>query len=80
MIYPMQIRAARALIGMSQADLARLSTVGLATVKRIEASGAELSGNVQTLVRIRQALEAAGVAFIDQSDQQGFGVRLRERH
>ena len=79
MIYPIQIRAARALIAMSQLELARASKVGLATIKRIEASGAELSGNVQTLVRIRRALEEAGVTFIDESDDIGVGVRLRKR-
>lgn len=77
MIYPIQIRAARALIAMSQQDLARASKVGLATVKRIEASGSEMSGNIRTLLRIRQALEHAGIAFLDESDGQGVGVRLR---
>lgn len=76
MIYPVQIRAARALIAMSQQDLARASKVGLATIKRIEASGFGLSGNIRTLVRIRQALEEAGIAFLDESDGHGVGVRM----
>jgi transcriptional regulator with XRE-family HTH domain len=77
MIYPIQIRAARALLDMSQQELAHRCAVGLATIKRIEAAGRELAGTAQTLFRIQKALEAAGIVFIDEHDQQGPGVRLR---
>lgn len=78
MLNPLQIRAARALIGMSQHELAQRSEVGLATVKRIEAAGSDLSGTARTLHRIQKALEAAGVEFIDGSASHGPGVRLSQ--
>lgn len=76
MIYPLQIRAARALVGFSQRQLAEASGVGLATIKRIEAAGNELTGTLTTMVRLGRALERAGVVFVDQDDRQGPGVRL----
>ena len=78
MIYPIQIRAARSLLGMSQQDLATSATVGLATLKRIEAAGNDLTGTLQTMSRIKKALEVAGIVFIEQDEQQGPGVRLKK--
>jgi transcriptional regulator with XRE-family HTH domain len=76
MIFPSQIRAARALIGMSQTALAELSGVGLATIKRIEASGHQPTGNARTLHRLQSALEAEGIRFIEPESGAGPGVRL----
>jgi len=76
MIYPCQIRAARALIGMSQQELAVRSSVGLATIKRIEAVGSDITGTAKTLVKIQKALEASGIRFIDEADGAGPGLRL----
>jgi transcriptional regulator with XRE-family HTH domain len=78
MILPLQIRAARVLLGLTQAQLASRSGIGLATLKRIESAGTELTGTAQTMSRIQKALEAAGVTFIDQEGEQGPGVRLRK--
>ena len=78
MIYPRQIRAARVLLGLSQQQLATRSAIGLATLKRIEAAGTELTGTAQTMSRIQKALQTAGITFIDQDDEQGPGVRLRK--
>ena len=50
----------------------------MATLKRIESAGTELTGTAQTMSRIQKALEAAGVTFIDQEGEQGPGVRLRK--
>jgi transcriptional regulator with XRE-family HTH domain len=76
MVHPAQIRAARALLGWRQDDLAKLAGVGVATVRRIETLKLP-AGNVATLVRIQQALEKAGVLFLDADQNFGFGVRLR---
>lgn len=76
MLNPLQIRAARALIGMSQAELSERSAVGLATIKRIEASGSDLTGTAKTLHRLQKALEVAGIEFIEQNASHGPGVRL----
>jgi len=78
MILPTQMRAARALLGISQTELAKWAGVGVATIRRIEAATGEISGNAQTLVRIQRALEAKGIIFIDQDDKQGPGVRLKK--
>ena len=69
MIEPAQIRAARALLDMSQIELARHAKIGVATVRRIEGSTDELRVMVDTLQRIQRALEAAGIVFIDQDDE-----------
>ena len=78
MIRSVQIRAARALLAMSQQDFATQAAVGLNTVKRIEAVGEEPTGTIQTLLRIKRALELAGILFIDQDEKHGPGVRLRK--
>jgi transcriptional regulator with XRE-family HTH domain len=77
MIYPVQIRAARGLLGLSQDDLAQRASIGVVTVKRIEAAGTEIRGTAQTMARIQRALESAGIIFIDQDETNGPGVRLR---
>ena len=77
MIYPLQIRAARALLDMSQLELAERASVGIATIKRIEAAGRTLVGNARTVARIQAALEEAGVEFIDGASDRGPGVRLK---
>lgn len=79
MIFPVQIRAARVLIGMSQVELAERASISVATVKRIEAARAELSGTISTIASIQRALEEAGVIFIDQDQRSGPGVRLLKR-
>lgn len=78
MIYPRQIKAARALLGMSQVELADRVGIGPATIKRIEASVDELRFRVDTMVRIREALEHYGIVFIDADETHGPGVRLKD--
>jgi transcriptional regulator with XRE-family HTH domain len=71
-----QIRAARALLNISQNDLARIATVHVATVRRIEAA-TELRGAAETLWKIQTALEKAGIEFIPAEEDRGPGLRLR---
>ena len=71
-----QIRAARALIGWNQADLARHADVGIATIRRIEGSRDALSGYLSTAVKIQNAFEKAGVMFLSADISGGRGVRL----
>jgi transcriptional regulator with XRE-family HTH domain len=75
MVHPAQIRAARALLGWRQEDLARRAGIGVATVRRIEVLKSP-AGNVATLMNIKQALEKAGILFLDSNRAVGFGVRL----
>ena len=70
------MRAARALLRWSAADLSVRSSVGTATIQRMEVMDGVPAGNVKTLVAIQQALEGAGIEFIGSPDN-GPGVRLR---
>ena len=72
-----QIRAARALLGLSQRELAAMAAIGLATVKRIEAAP-DIRGAADTFWKIQTALEKAGVEFIPIEAAKGPGVRLRD--
>jgi transcriptional regulator with XRE-family HTH domain len=73
-----QIKAARALLGWSQADLAEKSGVSEPTVARLESLDGELGGRELTVQKLRAAIEGAGAAFIE-SNGGGPGVRLRKQ-
>jgi len=82
MITAPQLRAARALLGIDQITLAQRSTLSLPTIQRMEASGGLIRGNVDSLVKVIQALEDMGVELIGEGNTStvgGRGVRLRER-
>ncbi|MGR4929872.1 helix-turn-helix domain-containing protein [Bradyrhizobium sp. CAR08] len=72
-----QIKAARALLGWSQDDLARTAEVSIPTIKRLEALDGLLGGRTQTAENIVLALTSAGIEFIDENGG-GRGVRLRK--
>ena len=78
MIFSREIRAGRALLGWSQLELAEAASVGVATVRRLEAAGTEIRGSADTLWKIQQALEAAGIEFIPEEEGRGAGVRLKQ--
>jgi transcriptional regulator with XRE-family HTH domain len=73
-----QVKASRALLAWSQEQLAAAAGVSIPTVKRLEAQDGPLGGRSETGSKIRSALEAAGVEFIDENGG-GPGVRLRKR-
>ena len=73
-----QIRAARALLGWRQEDLAKAAKVGLATVARIEQGEGMVQGNFSTITKIQQALEREGISFTAELEG-GFGVRLEKK-
>jgi len=72
-----QIKAARALLAWSQADLAERSGISEPTVARLESADGELGGREDTAQSLRAAIEAAGVEFIDENGG-GPGVRLKK--
>ncbi len=76
MLEAAQIRAARALLGWRQEQLAKASGVGVATIQRLENSKGPLGGYVSTVTRIQSALERAGIQFINQDASGGIGLRL----
>jgi transcriptional regulator with XRE-family HTH domain len=73
-----QIKAARALLAWSQAELADRSGISEPTVARLEAVDGELGGRGETTQKIREAIEAAGIDFIEENGG-GLGVRVRKR-
>ena len=81
MITSQQMRAARALLGIDQRQLAELAGLSAPTIQRMEASDGQVRGVVDTLVKVVTALEAAGIELIAEnapSTGAGRGVRLRE--
>ena len=71
-----QLRAARALLGWSQAEVARASGLSVPTVKRSEGHGA-VSASTDAIAAVKAALEAAGVVFLPENGN-GPGVALRK--
>ena len=63
------------MIRLTVSELASVSGVGIATIKRIEASTGLPSAHVKTLYQIKLALEQAGVEFLGTPDDRP-GVRL----
>lgn len=81
MITSQQLRAARALLGLDQRQLAELAGLSLPTIQRMEASEGQVRGVVDTLVKVITALERAGIELLGEnapSTGVGRGVRLCE--
>lgn len=73
-----QLRAARAMLRLDQSEVARMAGVSVETVKRLEKMDGSLNSvRVATLKALRQALEEAGVVFIEKNGG-GAGVRVRD--
>lgn len=73
MVSPRQIRAARALLGWSQQQLADAAIISLNALIRLERG--QVDSRVSTLNAVTRALTKAGVEFIP-SNGKGEGVRL----
>ena len=83
MITAAQMRAARALLAIDQKTLADLSGVSLPTIQRMEGSSSDgnVRGVIDTLTKVVDALQRAGIELIAEnvrSDGGGRGVRLRQ--
>ena len=80
MITAAQLRAARALAGIDQRELAELSDLSVPTIQRMEASDGVIRGNVDSLMKLIGALDALGIVLIGDnttSQEGGRGVRLK---
>jgi transcriptional regulator with XRE-family HTH domain len=80
MITAGQMRAARALLGIDQRKLADLTGLSLPTIQRMEASEDTIRGNVDSLMKLVGALDAAGIELLGEgaaSPAGGRGVRLK---
>jgi transcriptional regulator with XRE-family HTH domain len=74
------MRAARALLGIDQRELAERARLSLPTIQRMEASGGVVRGNVDSLMKLVDALVANGIELIGDgatSSKGGRGVRLK---
>jgi transcriptional regulator with XRE-family HTH domain len=79
MITSAQMRAARALLGIDQRELAQRASLSLPTIQRMESSDGVIRGNVDSLMKLVDALAASGVELIGEdatSLGHGRGVRL----
>lgn len=75
-----QLRAARAILGIDQKTLAQMAGVSVPTIQRMEASDGVVRGVVESLTRVIEALDRAGVELIGDgavSPAGGRGVRLK---
>ena len=75
------MRAARALLGIDQKRLAEMAGVSLPTIRRMEASEGNVRGVVDSLIKVVDAFNRAGVELIGEhtrSDSGGRGVRLKQ--
>jgi transcriptional regulator with XRE-family HTH domain len=82
MISAGQLRAARALLGIDQRKLAERSGLSIPTIQRMEASDGVIRGNVDSLMKLIGALNAAGIELIGEgtaSPGGGRGVRLKQQ-
>jgi transcriptional regulator with XRE-family HTH domain len=82
MITAAQLRAARALTGLDQRRLAELAGLSVPTIQRMEASEGVIRGNVDSLMKLVEALNAVGIELIGEgtvSQAGGRGVRLKDR-
>ncbi len=75
MITSAQLRAARALLGIDQRQLAERSGLSVPTIQRMEASDGLIRGNVDSLMKLIAALEAAGIELIGEGQASGGGGR-----
>lgn len=80
MITSAQMRAARALLGIGQRQLADMAGVSVPTIQRMEASDGTVRGVIETLTKLVEALDRAGIELIGDnatSTGGGRGVRLK---
>jgi transcriptional regulator with XRE-family HTH domain len=80
MITAAQLRAARALLGIDQRELASQCGLSVPTIQRMEGSDGVIRGNVDSLMKLVAALDNAGIELIGEgtvSQSGGRGVRLK---
>lgn len=75
MLTASQCRAARSLLDWTQQELADAARIGVATIRQFEGGATE--PRHATLAILRQALELAGIEFIEENGT-GEGVRFRK--
>ena len=82
MITATQLRASRAMLGIDQRKLAEMSGLSVPTIQRMEASDGVIRGNVDSLMKLVNALDSAGIELIGEgmvSQHGGRGIRLKAK-
>lgn len=82
MISAGQLRAARALLGIDQRELAEIAGLSVPTIQRMEASEGVIRGNVDSLMKLIGALDSAGIDLLAEgtaSPDGGRGIRLKKK-
>jgi len=80
MITAGQLRAARALLGIDQRQMAEAAGLSLPTIQRMEASEGVIRGNVDSLMKLVGALDSLGIELItDNAASQGGGRGVRHK-
>ena len=79
MIHSQQIRAGRAILDMSQLELAMITGLNISTIRKIEKNDQGLkSANFDSVNKIKEALEAKGVKFLNATERDGIsGIGVR---
>jgi transcriptional regulator with XRE-family HTH domain len=80
MITGPQIKAARALLNMDRKTLSELANLSVPTIQRMEAAPDVVNGNVESMMKVIEALQVAGVELINENAPslfKGRGVRLK---
>lgn len=81
MITGAQLRAARALVGIDQRELADRANLSVPTIQRMEARNGVIRGNVDSLMKLIDALDKSGIELIGDNAASvggGRGLRLKE--
>ncbi|MDK1493345.1 helix-turn-helix transcriptional regulator [Sinorhizobium sp. 7-81] len=69
-----QLKAARALAGLEQKDVAEKAGVNVNTIRNMEAAGAgQIAGRAQNVQNVQRVLEQEGIEFLNHGQP---GVRL----
>ena len=76
MITSGQIKAGRALLGLTVAEFAKLSGIGFTTMVRLESASGVPNGNIKTFDAVQKAFDKAGIEFIG-TPESGAGVRWK---
>ena len=72
-----QLKAARALAGLNQNELAKLAGLNISTISAMEGKGAKTLGSgIDTIKRIMDALYGAGVEVTNYDGRPGVEMRL----
>lgn len=71
------IAAARALVGVSQADFARACGLAVETLSRLEAGGSAWVSSDADIEAVTRGMSHFGVMTVEEADGMGAGVRLK---